>query len=111
MTAIVTKDSLQNMLNNPNPVYVMHVIGRALVALFAYQTGDEQKTNNTKEYNNVGFTGADGKGGSLTAKSYMKHGKLEPWQVERWTKRGKNGYSRLCKYHNQLNYIAEQKKK
>jgi len=107
---LVTKDSLQSMLDNENPTYVMHVVGRALVAIFNRQTEDEKKVNETKLHNGIGFTGSDGRSGSLTAKSYLKNKRLEDWQVERWTKRSaKTNYARLCKYHTQLNQIAQQK--
>jgi len=107
---LVTRDSIQLMLNNPNPAYVVQVVGRALVAIFKYQTEDEKITNNTKEHNGVGFAGCDARSGSLTAKSFMKHNTLLNWQIDRWTKISeKTGYARLCKYHNQLNTIANYK--
>lgn len=104
---IVTRDSLQAMLNDSNATKVMHIVGRALTAIFQYQTENEKVSNDTKDLNGVGFAGCDGRSGSLTAKSYLKHKTLQPWQVERWTKLSeKTGYARLCKYHNQLNTIA-----
>lgn len=109
MQQLVTQESLQTMLDNPNKDYVAHVIGRALIGLLKRQTSAEQDTNTTNVHNNVGFTGADGYGGSLTAKFYLKHNRLEDWQIERWVKRGKNGYSRLTKYAKQLNEIANEK--
>ena len=107
MTKTVTKDSLQAMLDNPNPVYVMHVVGRALVVLFRNQTADEQNTSTTRHDNGEGFTSGDAYGGSLTAKSYLKHRNLAAWQVEKWTRKNSRGYSRLAKYHRQLNNAAE----
>lgn len=109
MAAIVTRESLQAMLNNENPAYVMHVVGRALVALYNRQTEGEKLTKSTNVDNNIGFTGGDAMGGSLTAMSYLKHKKLADWQVEKWTRRGKSGYSRLTKYHRQLNEVAKGK--
>jgi hypothetical protein len=103
---IVTKDSLQSMLDDTNTQKVIQVVGRALVALFARQTKDEQSTNDTKEHNNVGFAGCDAKSGSITAKYFIKHHSLEKWMVEKWIKKGTNNYSRLSKYHSQLNQIA-----
>lgn len=107
--AIVTKDSLQQMLNNPNPAYVIAVIGRALVVLFNNQTRDEQSLNQTTNDNGIGFCGADARSGSITAKYFIKHKTLLPWQVELWTKVGSTGYSRLCKYHAQLNAAAAER--
>lgn len=108
MQAIVTRESLQAMLMGPKAA---EVVGRALKAIFlTNQTEDERSVNSTKNFNGVGFSGADARSGSLTAKYYMKHGKLLSWQVEQWTKRQKNGYARLTKYYKQLNEIAIQKK-
>lgn len=107
--AIVTRESIQNMLNNPNPDYVKMVVGRALVAIFNNQTESEKTANSTDVDNGIGFSGADARSGTLTAKSYMKNRTLQDWQVERWTKPGRNGFARLTKYAKQLNTIAEMK--
>lgn len=103
---LVTRDSIQVMLDSDNEAYVAEVIGRGLMALLDRQTTDEQVSNTTNRDNSIGFTGADAFSGSLTAKFWRKHGKLLDWQIAKWTKKGKNGYSRLCKYHKQLNEIA-----
>jgi len=107
---LVTKDSLQRLLDDPNPKKVEATVGRALYALLQNQTRDEQSSNETKVHNGIGFTGADAKSGSLTAKSWKKNGYLAAWQVERWLKKGDTGYSRLTKYHRQLNDIAIKKR-
>lgn len=106
---IVTKQSLNHLLQDPTKR--ANVIGRALVVLFHNQTQSEQADNTTKIYNDIGFTGADAKSGSLTAKFYLKHGTLLQWQINRWMKPGKSGFPRLCKYHRQLNIAAERKAK
>ncbi|PPD55527.1 MAG: hypothetical protein CTY12_00695 [Methylotenera sp.] len=106
---IVTKESLQTMLDNTNPNYVMAVVGRALVQLHKRQTESEKVTNSTQEHNGVGFAGCDARSGSMTAKFYLKHNKLEQWMIEKWLKRGSNGFSRLTKYHAQLNQVATSK--
>ena len=103
---IVTRDSIRTMLRNPNPRYVEVVVGRALVALLQRQTDDEVRANDTRENNGVGFTGADARSGTLTAKTFMRDNKLLDWQVGSWKKIAKNGYPRLAKYHKQLNEIA-----
>lgn len=103
---LVTRDSLQKMLDNADAVKRQHIVGRALVALFERQTEDEKRVNDTKVHNNIGFQGCDAKGGSITAKTYLARRSLENWQVERWTRKGANGYARLCKYAGQLNEIA-----
>ncbi len=106
---IVTKDSLQLMLDSSNPQYVQAVIGKALSALYDYQTAEEQNSDATLNHNGVGFTGADAHSGSKTAKFWMRHHKLLDWQIEMWLKKGVKGYARLAKYHKQLNTIAESK--
>lgn len=80
---LVTKDSLQNMLNEANFERQQHIIGRALVAIFERQTASEQHALHTEENNGVGFAGCDAVGGSLTAKSYMRHKALLQWQVDK----------------------------
>ena len=106
---IVTRDTIATMLRNPNRKYVETVVGRALVALLQRQTRAEQDANSTQEHNGVGFSGCDGRSGTLTAKSFIKNGGLLDWQIKRWTKVASNGYPRLAKYHTQLNEIALEK--
>lgn len=107
MNAIVTRESLSKMLEK-DPV---KVVGRALVALFkAGQTEAERAANVTEVWNGVGFSGADARSASLTAKYFIKHGTLLDWQVANWTKPARNGFPRLCKYAKQLNAIAEAKR-
>lgn len=104
--ALVTRDSLRDMVTSNNPTYVANVIGRALVAIFQRQTEAEKNTDSTAVDNGVGFAGCDARSGSLTAKSYLKNRMLTDWQVAAWTRVGKNGYPRICKYHAQLNEVA-----
>lgn len=104
--AIVTRDSLREMVSSPNLAYVEAVVGRALVRIFERQTEAEKRSNDTNVNNNIGFAGCDAKSGSLTAKYYMKHKHLESWQLEKWLKVDAAGYPRICKYHRQLNEIA-----
>jgi len=109
MSKLVTKESLIRLLNDPNPAKVQVVIGRALVAIFNNQTKDEQATNDVREFNGIGFTGADGRSGSITAKYFLKHRRLLDWQIERWMKPNRNGIPRIAKYWSQLNKVAEAK--
>ncbi len=108
--AIVTRDSMRAMLTNDNPQYVIAVVGRALVAIFQRQTEAEKSANVTDNHNGIGFSGTDAKSGSLTAKYFLKNKTLQQWQVDNWT-RVVNGYPRLCKYHKQLNEIAQTTKR
>jgi hypothetical protein len=107
---VVTRDTIHTMLQNPNPNYVMNVVGRALVGIYNRQTEHEKVINTTTNSNGVGFAGCDAKGGSLSAKYFLKHKRLETWMINKWLKvSGVSGYPRLCKYHKQLNDIALQK--
>ena len=106
---IVTRESLESMLFNENTEYVGKVIGRALAALLQRQTQEEQAANETKEHNTIGFAGCDARSGTLTAKYFLKHQRLEQWMIERWVAIGKSGFPRLCKYARQLNEIAVNK--
>jgi hypothetical protein len=106
---IVTKQSLNVMLNKADDAKKILIIGRALVALFERQTESEQQANTTANLNGVGFAGSDARSGSLTAKSFLKNKTLAAWQVERWMKPQKDGFPRICKYVKQLNEIAEVK--
>lgn len=103
---IVTRDKFIELLNGPRQ---MEVIGRALVHLFNRQTEAEQAANDTRVWNEMGFTGADGYSGCLSAKYYLKHGKLADWQVERWMKPNKNGIPRIAKYWKQIDEEAQRK--
>lgn len=107
MTKIVTKQSLIKMLEDEarRPV----VIGRALSAIFDRQLDDEKKTNDVRVLNNIGFSSADAKQGSITAKTFRGRGTLLPFQVEYWMKPRKDGSPRICKYVRQLNEIALEK--
>ena len=108
---IVTREWLKAYVENQPRHKVEAMVGRALVALMARQTAEEQAGNDTREDNGVGFSGADARSGTLTAKSFIKYrGKLLDWQLGKWTKAASNGYPRISKYHRQLNEIALEKR-
>ncbi len=108
---IVSRDSLQAMLNDTRPRFAEQVIGKALVQIFRRQTESEQASNTTNNLNNIGFAGCDARSGSIHAKYFIKHRKLDQWMIDKWLKIGRSGYSRLTKYHRQLNEIAIEKQK
>jgi len=105
----VTRDSLQKMLNKPHRPYVAQVIGRALVHIYNRQTASEQNCSETIEANGIGFTGADGRYGSWCAKLFIKEGRLADKTLNKWLKKNDNGYSRITKYHKQLNEVVEER--
>ena len=103
---IITRDKFIELLNGPHQI---HVIGRALVHLFNRQTDVEQRANNTRDWNEMGFTGVDGRSGCITAKYYLKHRTLLDWQIERWMKPNKHGIPRIAKYWKQIDEEARKK--
>lgn len=105
---IVTRQSLIDMLEDDTKR--VHVIGRALVALFDRQTRDEKESNDTRNTNMRGFSQSDARQGSLTAKYYLKHKTLQDWMVDNWM-RNWRGYPRITKYWKQLDQVAKQRQK
>jgi hypothetical protein len=109
MNKLVTRESFIELLNNHNDT--ARVIGRALVVIFNNQTNDEQKINVTRNHNAMGFTPADARSGSISAKYFIKHGTLADWMIEKWMKLNDGGIPRIAKYHSQLNVEANKKRK
>lgn len=109
MTINVTKEWINNYIASSSPEKVEAMVGRALVGLLSRQTREEASSNTTNVDNGIGFTGADGYSGAITAKSFIKNGKLLDWQLARWTKNNAKGDARISKYWRQLNEIAIEK--
>lgn len=110
MQRLVTKESLQRMLEAADLVKRQQIVGRALVALFARQTASEQRANSTDQDNGIGFASCDAKQGSISAKTFMKRGALMEFQMQRWLTVDRNGFFRITKYHRQLNEVANEKR-
>lgn len=106
---LVTRESIAKMLQDPRPEFVQAVIGKALVVLLDRQTQAESQSNTTQINNAIGFSHADAKSGSLTAKYWLKHKRLEQWMIDKWLKVGSSGFPRLCKYWKQLDEAAQTK--
>lgn len=104
-TPVVTRNYIIRQLVERDGPALDHFIGRALCVLMERQTADEKEDASTKHNNGVGFAGADGKSGTLTAFYYLKHRKLQDWQREKWTRNP----NRLAKYHRQLDEAAQAK--
>jgi hypothetical protein len=107
MTNIVTKEKLNEMLNNEE--IRMRVIGRALVHLRNRQTQDEQIEEKTKHSNLRGFQPADARMGTSMASYYERFGKLSEKQQSYWMIRNCKGTMRLSKYWRQLDEEAKKK--
>jgi len=102
----VTKEWLQIQLR----VDTQRVLGRALMAIYKRQTAAEQSATTTKHNNGVGFSKPDARIGSIGARQYMNGDKVQPWVVEIWMLKAKDGLPRICKYAAQLNDIAEERR-
>jgi len=109
--AIITRESITTLIENANDAKRQAIVGRALVILLKNQTADEQTMNATNEDNGIGFTGADARAGSITAKFWIKNQRLEDWMVDNWTRKNARGVLRLAKYHKQLDMAAKAKAK
>ena len=109
MKNIVTKDSLIQMLDTADEVKKTQIVGRACLVLFNRQLEDEKQANTTTTTNYRGFTQADARQGSITAKFFIKNKMLHPWQVEQWLKTDVRGTPRIVKYWKQLDEAAKQK--
>jgi len=110
MTAIVTKYSLAKLIAEADFAKRAQIIGRACVALFNQQLQDEKAENIANVTNYRGFTAGDARQGSITAKYFIKHKDLLPWQVELWLKCDVRGTPRIVKYWKQLDRAAKAKK-
>lgn len=106
---MVTPEYIENYLSTHTAEENMRFVGRALVAIFNFQTETEKQVSDTRELNGVGFTGADGRSGCISAKYFLKHQRLEDWQVERWLKPNRRGVRRIAKYWRQLDRVAKSK--
>ena len=68
---MLTKSSLVTMIETADQEKLARIVGRACVALFRRQTEDEKSMNAAVENNNRGFTQADARQGSITAKYFI----------------------------------------
>lgn len=105
MKTIVTKDYLKTKVEE-NPVLT---IGKALVAIYERQTGDEKSALSTTHKNDVGFSSAHARIGSIGAKEFKSKKRLPTWVLKVWAQKDRSGYPRICKYVRQLNEIANEK--
>lgn len=101
---MLTKDYIVNLLRNNDKA-----VARALVALTARQTQDEQAQENTKYLNRMGFRPCHARMGTSMAKFYERNGYLSPKQVAYWRKTQKDGKARIEIYAGQLLEIANSK--
>lgn len=104
---LITKATLERMLQAASPEKRAQIVGRACLALFRRQTEAEKQMNNAAVTNMRGFTHSDARQGSITAKFFIRHGTLHDWQVEQWLKPNSRGVARIVKYWRQLDEEAK----
>jgi len=86
----------------------MNAVGRALVHLKNRQTADEQRSEETKVQNGMGFQPAHAFMGTKMATFYEQRGFLSPKQVDYWQNpHGKLNKPRITRYWKQLMQEAE----
>jgi len=86
-------------------------VARALLALNARQTADEQVTEHTRHLNGRGFRPCHARMGTSMAKFYERNGYLSPKQIAYWRKTDRTGNMRIGIYAAQLLRVAEEKVK
>lgn len=100
----MNKETILNLLATNDKA-----IGRALLALNARQTADEQAQEHTKYHNGRGFRPCHARMGTSMAKFFERRGYLSPKQIAYWRKPMKCGNSRIGIYAGQLLKVAEEK--
>ena len=84
-------------------------VARALVALNARQTSDEQTSEHTKYDNGRGFRPCHARMGTSMANFYTRFGTLSAKQIAYWRKPMKDGNMRIGIYAGQLLQVAAEK--
>jgi hypothetical protein len=100
-----TVESIRELLRTND-----RAVGRALLALNARQTADEQRQEVTKYHNEQGFKPCHAKRGTGMAQFYARTGFLTPKQLAWWRAVTPSGKSRIEVYAAQLLKVAEEKK-
>jgi hypothetical protein len=100
----VTADTIRDRLAHDD-----RWLARALVALNARQTKDEQRDEATKYHNDEGFTAGHAKRGTGMAVFYQQRGFLTPRQLAWWRHRTPSGRMRIEIYTQQLLRIARER--
>jgi len=101
------------MLNKQDIIELLRTndkaVARALVALTARQTADEQVQETVKYQNGEGYRPCHARMGTSMSAFYQKNGYLSPKQIAYWRHLDKNGKMRIALYANQLLAIAKAK--
>lgn len=84
-------------------------VGRALLALDARQTQDEQRTETTRYRNGMGFRPCHARMGTSMASFFRTRGYLSPKQIAYWRQPMRCGNMRIGIYAGQLLDVARLK--
>jgi hypothetical protein len=101
-----TVESIRQLLRTND-----RAVGRALLALNARQTADEQQAEATKYHNEQGFKPCHAKRGTGMAQFYQQRGYLTSRQSAFWRATTASGKTQIEIYANQLLKIAKEKAK
>jgi hypothetical protein len=101
---MVTRDSVIELLKSND-----RAVARALVALTARQTQDEQSTEHTRYRNGMGFRPCHARMGTSMSKFFERRGYLTPKQVAYWRAAMRDGKMRIEIYAGQLVEVAQAK--
>lgn len=101
-----TKDSITQLLTTNDKA-----VGRALLALRARQTHDEQQSLHTRYHNGKGFRPCDAHMGTSMANFFERNGYLSPKQLAYWRKPTKTHALRIAVYAGQLLIVAQERQK
>lgn len=99
---VITRECITNLLRTNDLA-----VGRALVALNARQTDDEQRDAETRYLNRKGFMTMHAARGTGMAKFFMRTGFLTQKQLE-WWRRPVGRKPRIERYVTQLMVIAKE---
>jgi hypothetical protein len=101
---MLTKNEIVELLKTNDKA-----VARALVVINENQTSDEQRTEDTKYLNGVGFRPCHARMGTSMAKFYKQRGFLSAKQIAYWRRVMKDGNMRIGIYWKQLAVAAEAK--
>lgn len=101
---MTTKADIIHLLNTNDRAVI-----RAILAITARQTQDEQANETTKYHNGRGWRPCDARMGSSMAKFYERNGYLSPKQIAWWRRPLQNGTPRINIYAGQLLTVAQER--
>ena len=104
--AIITRKSLQTLLDNSTTDQLIPLIGKAVTILHNLQRQMDNAVGTDSEFNGVGFINRDRTLGRQTAEYFKRNKFIGNNILNRWLRLDGANWSRLSKYHAQLNIFA-----